>query len=211
MITHDFKLFFVHIPKCAGRSVCDIFNQRFDHYTADYLSREYKPHWESYEKFSIIRNPFDRMVSLYIYIQNHRRHKYERIAVADPMPTFKQWLTININNYQGSFLGDPLTAEGNRGTDGDLGSSFWFTSQAERLCDKQHNLLVPRSNIFRLEDGTEKVEKFLQKITGVWSQMPHSNKSEYNDYRSFYDDELVEKCKNFSPISLDMGTFNYKF
>lgn len=209
MITHDFKIIFVHIPKCAGRSVCDIFNQRFDHYTANYYATEYKHFWDRYNKFIIIRNPFDRMVSLYIYISQHRRHLYERIAINQgSMPSFKHWLRTNINHYQGDFAME--SAEGLRGTDGDQGSSFWFSSQKKRLSDDTGNVIVPV--VFRLEyDGTKLVEKYLASITGINAIMPHTNKSEYDDYRSYYDDDLIELASNFQPIKEDCEAFNYKF
>lgn len=217
MITHDHKIIFVHIPKCAGRSICDLFNQRFDHYTANYYANEYEHFWNRYHAFSIIRNPFDRMVSLYVYIQNHRRHLYERIAVGHSgnLPAFKHWLRANIENFQGSFPMD--SAEGLRGTDGDLGSSFWFNSQLRRLSGR-HTVRYPiiespeqSLRIFKLEDGTRPIEKYLADITGLQAAMPHSNKSEYGDYREFYDDALVELASNFPPIKEDCEAFSYKF
>lgn len=208
MISHDFKLIFTHIPKCAGRSICDIFSQRFDHYTAEYYQDEYRKFFEEYQKFTIVRNPFDRMVSLYIYLTEHRRHSKERIMVApDSIPGFAFWLKSNIAHYQGDFL--MTSAEGARGTDGDMGSSFWFSSQKRRLSNIDGKIIIP--NIFFLEDGTEKVEKYLQKITGVYAIMPHSNKSEYTDYRTFYNDELIELASNFPPIAEDCKAFNYRF
>lgn len=208
MITHDFKIIFVHIPKCAGRSICDIFNQRFDHYIANYYATEMKRFWDNYHKFTIIRNPFDRMVSLYVYIMNHRRHRHEHVAIAPgSMPSFKHWLRTNINHYQGDY--DLRSAEGMRGTDGDQGSSFWFSSQRRRLINNHDEIIVPK--IFRLEEGTEKIQKYLAGITGINAIIPHSNKSEYDDYRSYYDDDLIELASNFPPIKEDCEAFDYKF
>jgi hypothetical protein len=123
------------------------------------------------------------------------------------MPSFKHWLRTNINHYQGDIT--PVSAEGLRGTDWDQGSSFWFSSQKKRLSDADGNIIVP--NIFSLEHGTEKVQKYLANITGINAIMPHSNKSEYDDYRSYYDDSLVDLAANFQPIKEDCDAFNYKF
>lgn len=80
MITHDYKLIFIHVPKCAGRSINDVFNQRFDHFTARYYEKEYADQWKKYTKFTIVRNPFDRLVSIYTYMMKHRRHLYEPVG-----------------------------------------------------------------------------------------------------------------------------------
>lgn len=206
MITHDFKLFFVHIPKCAGRSVCDMFNQRFDHYTAAYLQREYETFWNDYKKFTIVRNPYDRLVSLYHYIRDHRRHANERIAVDNPMPTFRQWLKINIENYMGDFSFS--SAEGYRGSDGNLGSSFWFSSQFRRISDANGKIIV--DHIFKLDNGTQEIEDFLQSITHISAKMPHSNKSEYPDFLEFYDDKTIALASSFIPIQEDCLKLGYQ-
>lgn len=101
MITHDHKIIFVHIPKCAGRSICDIFNQRFDHYTAKYYELEFNRFWKEYTKITIVRNPYDRLVSLYIYIKQHRRHANESIAIN--IQDFRAWIKSNIAAFNGNF------------------------------------------------------------------------------------------------------------
>lgn len=208
MISHDFKIFFTHIPKCAGRSVCDIFNQRFDHYTANYYRTEFPNYWSSYHTFTIVRNPFSRYVSLYLYLLEHRRHSKERIMITPgETPSFKLWLKTNINQYQGDF--DMNSAEGKRGTDGDPGSSFWFSSQKRRI--SSHNGGVIVSDIFYLEDGMHKVEKYLQGITGVYATMPHSNKQDATDYRKYYDQELIDLVHDFAPAKEDLELFEYRF
>ncbi len=123
-------------------------------------------------------------------------------------PGFKLWLKTNINQYQGDF--DMKSAEGLRGTDGDAGSSFWFSSQYRRLSDENGKLLV--NDIFYLEHGTEPIEKYLYKITGINAIMPHSNKNEFESYRNFFqDDELIELTMNFPPVKEDLEQLNYRF
>jgi len=98
MISHFHKAIFVHIPKCAGQSVEEAFCRDIDitwdkravlllrpkgiadpkkapkrlaHLKArDYVGLKYIPQdmYMNYLKFSIIRNPWDRIFSLYKYI-----------------------------------------------------------------------------------------------------------------------------------------------
>lgn len=99
MISHKYKCIFIHIPKCAGTSVnCFLAdNQHFDwtkpnyeylygwcpvrkihlqHATASQmieLDLVTKEQWESYFKFTIVRNPWDRAYSDYLWMKKDRR------------------------------------------------------------------------------------------------------------------------------------------
>lgn len=221
MILHDSKLIFIHIPKCAGRSIADAFNQRFDHFTARYYEDEYPYAWNQYGKFTIIRNPFARLVSVYTFVQSHRRHCNEPISgkqapfTSVELPTFSEWVKANIeayNSWHKWYFRFCDSAEGMRGFDGQLGTPFWFASQFQRLStsligDK------PEINvkIFKLEDGMFEVEKFLYNQTGKQVAIGHVNKSNDLDFHSFYDPETLALVREWEPIKEDCIKFNYKF
>ena len=73
MINHEKKCIFVHAPRTAGssveRAICgnDWWRiSRFQkHISASKAKEIYKDYWDDYFKFSFVRNPFDRVVSLY--------------------------------------------------------------------------------------------------------------------------------------------------
>src|SRR5210317_395235 len=76
--SHKYKLIYFHIPKCAGVSVrraigIDKSTHPFPHKnvsTALAIDVRYTTNddiYNSYYKFSIVRNPFERMVSLYSF------------------------------------------------------------------------------------------------------------------------------------------------
>ncbi len=95
MISHKHKVIFIHIPKCAGSSIFEYFHPdvevnwrkpnynelygwcperkiHLQHATAkqliemDLISKE---HWKSYFKFTIVRNPWDRSYSDYLWMK----------------------------------------------------------------------------------------------------------------------------------------------
>ena len=80
MVSHEFKCIFIHIPKTGGTSVETLFgNEKHNHDKRERIIEKIgMPSWKSYLKFSIVRNPWDRMVSAYSYVKR-------------PSP-FKKWL-----------------------------------------------------------------------------------------------------------------------
>lgn len=72
MISHKYKCIFIHIPRCAGTSIevaingepNNHFAHKFKHLTSSYAKILYKDYWRDYFKFSFVRNPWDRMVSM---------------------------------------------------------------------------------------------------------------------------------------------------
>jgi len=104
MVTHDYKLIFIHIPKCGGRSISNVFNQRFDHFTAYYYYKEYGCYWNEYDVFAIVRNPYARLCSMYHFIQQLRRVKPMPIRMDEYEDNnFKQWVIYNLRNHKGYF------------------------------------------------------------------------------------------------------------
>lgn len=204
MITHDHGLIFIHIPKCAGRSICNTFNQRFDHFTARYYEKEYSRFWNTYTRFTIVRHPLDRLVSMYHYIQNHRRHRYEPIAVNGA--EFKIWLEWNISEWKRQF--EINSPEGERGTDGDIGSPFWLSGQYRRIENKFGNPDI--HFIHRLEDGIEPLQEFILERTGQNLLIEHHNKSVRMPWKEYFDDHLFSIVSDFEPVVHDCLNFGYE-
>jgi hypothetical protein len=74
MILPDKKIIFIHIPRTGGSSVEKYFNFKFSSdwkpKTAQHLTlEEYSNHYDldKYFKFTIVRNPWDRLISWYLW------------------------------------------------------------------------------------------------------------------------------------------------
>lgn len=209
MISHQHKIIYIHIPKCAGRSICDALQQPFDHYTASYYHSEFPQFWNDYTVFSTVRNPYQRLVSMYHYIKNEPYHEAHAITNFGNMLPFKNWVMENIALFKGEFP-HPST-EGNREEDGTIGSPFWFSSQVSRLTN--HSGTVYNDiHILRYEDGLQAVEHFLYQQAGTTVCIPHLNSS-HSDSRSnylhYYDQELLDVVNNFLPFITDCTVLNY--
>lgn len=87
MICHKHKTVFIHIPKTAGTSVEAMFgfvkikNQNFfkemgvegKHWNAKQIKEKYAGYFDEYFKWTIVRDPWEREVSLYNMMKNQRR------------------------------------------------------------------------------------------------------------------------------------------
>lgn len=72
MISHEHRLIFIHIPRTAGTSFEKWIqgedqwevNPAEKHLTAAEAKETYSKYWNNYWKFSILRNPMDRFISM---------------------------------------------------------------------------------------------------------------------------------------------------
>jgi len=71
MICDEHKTIFIHIPRNAGSSIKQAFNRAKDsspnYKTIEEVNKEYGPSIQSYYKWTIVRNPWSRELSLYHY------------------------------------------------------------------------------------------------------------------------------------------------
>ena len=77
MIIEKHKTIFIHIPKNAGTSIEKYFGngsvriQPNKHADIHEIKRKFKNSYNNYRKFTIIRNPYDKMVSWYFYLKRN--------------------------------------------------------------------------------------------------------------------------------------------
>lgn len=72
MISHKYKCIFIHIQRTAGTSIEDWVygkdwwdvHKHTKHLLASQAKQIYKEYWDEYFKFSFVRNPWDRTVSM---------------------------------------------------------------------------------------------------------------------------------------------------
>ncbi len=191
---------FIHINKTGGSSIEKVLNIHFEHKTALYkiekLGREV---WDKRITFTVVRNPWDKVVSQYHYDSGIRRHKImkrphsvdtKRAPLINKPVEFNEWVQLTYGRQDPTYYVRPK----------------FFAPQIDWISDKQGNILV--KDILFFENLNEDFKKLADKI-GRNISLPHVNKSSRGEYRKYYTDEtsiIIQKW-----FKRDIEVFNYKF
>ena len=105
MIIDEHKTIFIHIPKNAGTSIEEYFgNESFriqpsKHADIHEIKTKFKNSYNNYRKFTIIRNPYDKMVSWYFYLKRNLGENYNTVE-------FNEWVKDPIKFWHAD---DPIS------------------------------------------------------------------------------------------------------
>jgi len=195
MISHKHKCIFVHIPRCGGTSmeismVGDNWfkiDRTTKHLIASTAKKIYEPYWDDYFKFSFVRNPWDRMVSMSRYSHFYGcRIEGGKLNVNKYM---KRWPNLEI---------DPRSK-----------------SKTENIKPIKNAVYLNILNeeldfIGRFENLLEDFGKVCS-IINCKNKLPHShyNKKTPKHYTEYYDDETREIVAE--RYARDIEYFGYKF
>lgn len=169
MICHTTKCIFIHIPRTGGSSIekwilgrdqWDICPEE-KHLTAIQAKTIYKDYWDQYFKFSFIRNPYTRCLSLIKYDDIYGVHLAKN--------------TLLIDEYKKLF-GFPITIEHDyrfytkeQATDND----FRYVSNSV-----YQNILTQKiDKIFLYENMKESLQELSDRLKIKLKNFPHEEKS----------------------------------
>jgi chondroitin 4-sulfotransferase 11 len=177
---------FVHINKTGGSSVEKALGLRLDHSTA--LERRAKlgaAEWESRFTFTIVRNPWDKVLSHYAY-----RLRTEQTNLGSRPVDFRTWVRLAYGEQDPSYYDKPKM----------------FMPQFRWISDEDGRIIVDFIGRFeRLEADFAKVCDRIGRTT----TLPHLKASPRGDYRGAYDDEAAEIVA--SRFAQDVEAFGYRF
>lgn len=235
MICHEYKCIFVHIPKTAGQSVEHVFLNllgltwetraplllrhndrpelgppRLAHLRADeyvqfrYLSQEM---FDEYFKFSFVRNPWSRMVSIYKYLGYHNEQHFKMFVFGDFVNTVfrkKHWLVGPQHEFvysrDGQLLVDKL------GRFEDIQSDFGAVCREIGIPDVKlpHVNSSKSKAVGSAHDGfTHRLKRIIKTIGGA-GKIP-----DYQNYQEYYDQETIDMVGKI--YSKDIDLFKYDF
>jgi hypothetical protein len=212
-ISHRHKFIFLAVPRTGSTTVRDVLDPYSEvksvHYTETTRDVPFYHHisaselkavfesrgwvWEDYRKFCVVRNPYDRVVSLYHHYLGLRKRPF---ADKTWFERCRDGLTRRL-----SFRDYVLR----------LDTGKHLSTTVERFIgDGEGGRLV--EDILRFETLNEELPKWLAEsgIRISSSEIPHLNASEARGkYRAYYDDVTKEKVLEL--YGFDIRRFGYTF
>jgi len=179
---------FVHINKTAGTSVGRAIGLPVkDHLTAkEIIARVGKQNWNASYKFTVVRNPWDKVVSLYEY-----RRKKNKTQIASRSITFTEWVELTHGENRNPFYYDNVKS---------------FQAQVEWLKDDDDHITI--DFVARFETLRADFEQIRDAI-GTRADLPHLNAGSRKSYKDYYTDETREIIARW--YHEDIEVFAYTF
>jgi len=182
------EFIFIHIPKTAGTSMTKIFGEAFQkHNTAkEVIEIIGKKKWNNAYKFTVVRNPWDKVFSWYKF-----RVKLNQSKMATKPISFKDWVACTYGEPKDKYY---------------YYRAKNFMPQVDWL--KNDEDVIDMDNIIRFENLQEDFKIVAQEL-GINSVLPHINKTKETNYRDYYDEETKKIIKEW--FHEDIKTFEYKY
>lgn len=166
-VNQNSRKIFIHNPKTGGTSIIKILNfhnhnnKRFIHMTTYDAATIFQNTWNNYYSFGFVRNPWDRMVSLYHYqrsISYGIFTKFNQTHQLASLYGFSDWLSFNISNP----------------------TSMWVDKP-------QFDWLDGLTEVYAFEEFTDAVLRLLELFEISSNNIVHENKSvSHEHYRNFF-------------------------
>jgi len=183
---HFDRFIFIHINKTGGSSVEKALNIPFEHKTAlEKIGEIGRDSWDKKLTFTVVRNPWDKVVSHYYY-----RVKTNQTGLRDNPVEFKEWVKRTYGKKDSFYYDKPRM----------------FMPQIEWITDENGKVLV--DEIIHFENLGNEFNALLKKL-GKNTTLPHEKKSNRKNYHEYYDAETIEIVRDW--FKKDIEIFGYQF
>lgn len=186
------KAIFVHIPKTAGMSIVQsLFKATGGHRSALFLRQVFASDFDSYFKFTFVRNPWDRLYSAYRFLEKGGVNQHDKKVFEKHLKQCDSFKDFVLNHLSKKQVLDIIH----------------FQPQSKFLLDESMNIMV---DFIGRYESLEKDFLYVTHQLNVTASLPHINKTTGKiDYRSVYTDEMKEKVAEV--YQDDIKIFNYTF
>jgi hypothetical protein len=179
---------FIHINKTAGTSMGKAIGLPLKgHLTAqEVIARIGRDKWNSAFTFTLVRNPWDKVVSHYEY-----RRRKNKTEISTRNIRFHEWVKMTYGEDK-----DPFYYNNPRS----------FQPQIDWLKDKEGNISIDFVGKF---ETITKDFKHIKHMIGLDTELSHLNASPRGAYQSYYDDETEDIVTRW--FHEDIELFGYRF
>jgi len=203
MIYHQHRCIFIHIPKTGGKSVSSALGFGWPgHKDISQYAGELNPEvFQSYFKFAVVRNPWERLVSEYNFQKKNKRPKKDKLFIFDDRGAkrgFADWVRTafaNPHHYNGEDWAGDVSKHIHRWSP----QVDWISVNGKIAVDF----------IARLENIAEDFRQIRKKIGLPPAKMPWRNSKWHWHYSNYYDDAMREMVAQY--YARDIEAFGYRY
>lgn len=195
---------FIHIPKNAGTSLASAINlPSTSHKKAhEIIASDSKAFFETQYSFSVVRNPFDRFISLYNYARMEISHYHNNIEPEKSKfgihEDYELLKNASINECAEYLTQGKLKHDENW--------NQWLPQYTWLYDKKGQKLLV--NNVFKMEELDEMIRFFYAKFKKKL-HIPVLNKSNDQSYQEIIDPATQAILEDY--YAKDLAFFGYEF
>lgn len=189
---NDNRSIFIHLPKTAGTSVSKALGLPSSRHVPAEAYRIANPgKFARFFKFAFVRNPYDRLVSSYTFLNNGGMNEDDaRFAKhhLQPYESFEHFVLEGLARHSEV--------------------QYWvhFRPQSNFICDSKGKNLMDFTG--RFEQISEDYSVIANRL-GKARDLPVTNQSRRGDYREAYSPELIDIVSRL--YAEDLKTFGYGF
>ena len=201
------KAIFLHIPKTGGISIETLFGiphkgglNKFHTYSWR-IKREVPKLWNDKFTFTIVRNPWDRIVSCFFWILKNTEYvKKSSNANIELVHMFHRRFNNDFNTFLEFFKKYPGYT---------MRKNFHFQPQTNWLIDQTTGKKLDINFIGRFENLENDVKKICKEIDFPFTEMPHKNKSSRGNYKEYYNHKTKKIVEDIYRQEIQL--LGYKF
>ena len=191
-----YRCFFIHIPKVAGTSIKTALQLPGQgHQSWQYFQQSFPQRWKNYYKFTVVRNPWDRLVSAYVYatMENSFWHSSEK----GMHPDYKLLNNMSFADFCQLLMTQRAS----------LQHESWFPQFPWITSEPGFQLQVDQ--VLRFENLEKDFVDLCKRIGAPQRQLPEINPSKRHPYQQYYDDETRDIVATI--YHRDIELFGYEF
>jgi len=178
---------FIHINKSGGSSIEKALHLPIRHRTVLQYKEELGAiRWDKLFKFSVVRNPWDKVVSHY-----HYRVATNQTGMGVNPMSFADWVRAAYRDRNPAFYDKPMM----------------FMAQTEWLVDETGSIDV--DYVARFENLSADFRRACELLHRPVVELPHEKKSVRRDFRFYYDSETMQIVADV--FRKDLENFHYSF
>lgn len=194
---NKYRCIFIHIPKTGGLSIKNTMYENkktgIGHRRiSDYHDADIEL-FNSYFKFSVVRNPWDRFVSSYFYLKSGGRNQSD-----------KEWAKQYLEKYENikDFIHDLSSSEEKRKK---VMNFIHFIPQYQFICIDDQIMVDYIGRFEKLDDCFRHVNSVLN----LNLKLPHDNKSGHQMYRHYYDEDTKKIVSYLYKKDIEMLEYTF--